>query len=216
MASTSKKNSASTTKKATTSKVTAPQESVSKATASKATANKKTTTRKSAPIDKETIVQSVVFTKTKSDQELLEAIEQELEAAAFSSFDELCKEALYQFLWEEESQSIQPQLDQLEESIAAKNAAAFKQLGQQIRQIIPTIEEVTHPLSEQIEQLQAQVEALQQQLACEPEDFTIVPPVERPEESTIESIEIVQPVVKTIELEHDPFFDRLSALLEDF
>lgn len=192
-----------------------------KATSTK-TAMRKTSSRVSQAMSQE-IIHSVVFTRKKQDKELLEAIEQELDASVFANFDELCKEALYQFLWEDESQSIQPQLDQLEESIVTKNATAIKQLSQQLRQIIPTIEQVIAPLTEQLEQLQTQVESLQQQFPYESQEFEFVPRLEIAEvelESSDESTAIIQPAIQsavaTIEVDRDPFLDRLSALLEDF
>jgi methyl-accepting chemotaxis protein len=219
---TPQKTAATTTaKKATAKKVAEPkgvEPHVVEPTATAVkTTTRKTASRRSSSVPQE-IVHAVVFTVNKQDKELLEAIEQELDASEFSNFDELCKEALYHFLWEDENRSLQHQLNQLEQSIVTKNATAIKQLAQQLRQIIPTIEQVIHPLTAQLDQLQTQVESLQQ-LSSESQDFASVPRLEIVEvalESAIESSESVAPVVDTIVPDRDPFLDRLSALLEDF
>ncbi len=229
---------------ASTKKKTTPQKTAATTTAKKATAKNvaepkgveatvvepspttvKTTTRKTASRDRSAvpseIVHSVVFTVNKQDKELLEAIEQELDTSEFSNFDELCKEALYHFLWDDESPSLQQQFQQFEESIVTKNATAIKQLTQQLRQIIPTIEQVIAPLTTQLDQLKTQVASLQP-LSYKSQDFASAPPLEIAEvalESPIEIIEIVEvvrPVVERVQAERDPFLDRLSALLEDF
>ncbi len=244
MASTKKKTTAqpSSAKSATATKATAQKAALSQSTEQEVDKSKtieaniaeanavevnakstKTTMRKTAsrrsPAISQDVVHSVVFTVKKQDKELLEAIEQELDTSEFANFDELCKEALYQFLWEDESRSLHHQFHELEESIVAQNATAVKQLAQQLGQIIPTIEQVTHPLTAQLEQLQTQVEALKQQLSHGPQNLAFITPLENEAielESPIEIIEVVHATGTVNGRERDPFLDRLSALLEDF
>jgi hypothetical protein len=167
-------------------------------------------------------MQSIVFTQNELDQELLEAIEQELEEAEFTSFDELCKEALYQFLWPEEvlpSVGVQTaeaapvgpsefsiaqladlhdRLADLEQSIVSKTAAHSKLLGQQLRQLFPQIEQMESRLTAQLEGVEAQLANVLQLLTA------VVPeaPIARvPDPESIEEPEPIQavPPVEVVE-----------------
>ncbi len=231
MASTSKKTSSSTAKNTTTSKVTPNQEPAKKAPASKATASKASTSRTNPrkPAAVEGIIQSVVFTQNELDQELLEAIEQELEEAEFTDFDELCKEALYQFLWQDEaSQSddsgpseepdsiptefsqtqltqLQNQFAKFEQSLVAKNATHAKQLGQQIgQQVGQQVGQHIRQILPSIEQMEArltdQLDALQAQLDSLQQLIVVAPLASLPD-----PIEAVEPEVEPeIEPEIEP------------
>ncbi len=197
MASTRKKTTSSTDKTAITN-----PESAKKATARQAETNTKPsksttsktassrTMRKPAPAPIDHVMQSVVFTQNELDQELLEAIEQELEEAEFTSFDELCKEALYQFLWPEavapsvgaqtaeaspagaselsiaQLAELHDRLADLEQSIVSKTAAHSKLLGQHLRQIFPEMEQMESRLMLQMEGLEAQVASVLQLLTA--------------------------------------------------
>lgn len=126
----------------------------------KAQITTRNTTQKSVnSIPNNALTQSVVFTQSPIDQELLEAIEQELEEKVFANFDELCKEALYEFLWEttDEATHEVPNLPHL-----ATHTPSEPENLETDREILPAIAAMETRLTQQIETLQQQVTSLLQ------------------------------------------------------
>jgi hypothetical protein len=197
MASTNKKTSSSTTQKNTSAKATpkATSKATSKATASKTSTKAKATVSPVVSPEVE-MARSVVFTEDPLDQEILEAIDLELKEAVFGSFDELCKEALCHFLWEDPD-APQPESSS-PDSMETRLMAQIEGLQQQLTSVIQLVSAL----------MPAELIVTTPEPIAEPTIQPIVEPIVEP---------ITEPIVKSVRVEeNDPFLDRLSALLEDF
>ncbi|HEY9749607.1 MAG TPA: hypothetical protein V6C63_13065 [Allocoleopsis sp.] len=118
---------------------------------------------------------SVTFSPETADQTLLEAIEQALSEEQYSSFSDLCKQALQQTLLEAEASQphanpfdlgtllapIQQQIHQLEAQLLANQSQQFEQLQTQVSQVAQQLEELSARSDRGLEDLQAQISTLQ-------------------------------------------------------
>lgn len=118
---------------------------------------------------------SVTFSPETADQTLLEAIEQALSEEQYSSFSDLCKQALQQTLLEAEVSPaqtnpadlanllapIQQQISQLEAQLLASQSQQFEQLQTQVSQVAQQLEALNAKSDRGLEDLQAQISTLQ-------------------------------------------------------
>lgn len=154
--------------------------------------------------------QSVEFARDMADQTLLAAVQAELEKQPDKTFGDLCKEALWQFLYvsesllpvskvgqlEEQIASIQERLASVEERIGAREASRLNELESQIRQ-----------LSLQMGQLA--ISGDRSSAASSPRAASPLPVPPKPEpEPEPENLPPPQPI--------DPLLSRLGSLLDDF
>ncbi len=156
MASTTKKTS-STPSKATASKATA-----SKATATKSTATKAAATKAAAKSD---ISHTVTFTQTPEDQELLEAIAEELAEQTFESFEQICKEALRYFLFEDDVEEIEEEEELAEGTPPDSSQGVAQYLEQHLGHVLQRLEQMEAVVSQPLTLLQQQVTSLENTLA---------------------------------------------------
>lgn len=148
-------------------------------------------------------LKSVEFVRDMADRTLLAAVELELEKQPHKTFSDLCKEALWQFLYvsesllpaskvgrlEEQIANIEERLASVEERIGAREASRLNELESQIRQ-----------LSLQVGQLAIAGDKSASDRASSPP-----PPPPEPEP---ENRPPPQPI--------DPLLSRLGSLLDDF
>jgi hypothetical protein len=136
----------------------------SKATASKATASKATATKSAA---KSHISHTVTFTQTPEDQELLEAIAEELADQTFESFEQVCKEALRYFLFEDDVEEIAAieEEERAEGTAPDSSQGAAQYLEQHLGQVIQRLEQMEAVVSQPLTLLQKQVTSLENTLA---------------------------------------------------
>ncbi|WP_088890110.1 ribbon-helix-helix domain-containing protein [Leptolyngbya ohadii] len=165
---------------------------------------------------------SVWFTATDADQLLLQTIDDLLEAGDYSSFSDLCKQALRAWLLPDEPQT-DPSLMMLQQQMMALQLQV-NQLSQQLAQTAQTAPSVPSGSAELrpalITTLEAQVSALLERVAHleartvqtespkSAQEFVLpnraIPPL------SVDSISV------TSIREADPLLDRLVALVEDF
>jgi TolA-binding protein len=172
------------------------------------------------------LTQSVTFTtEDAADQALWEAIEKELSLTKYQTFSNLCKQALWQFLFVSESPATPPSLS----SMPAMPVSSQK-LEEQITQLQKQLSHLEHQMlaSEEtrFEQLQRQLTQMTQQLAQLQVAVTLQPSsptpeavvTQTPQPPSIQPVaEPVQPEEKpTPQQESDPVLQRLSSLIDDF
>jgi TolA-binding protein len=139
---------------------------------------------------KDKFSRTVKFAQTEADQVLLEAIEKALQSQSYSSFSDLCKQALRQLLLPAESapgaavMNLQQQLNALQIQVAKLEGAAHLWQSCPIGRLEQHLTEVTH----RVEQLEAGAVSSS---SAQPD------PVAAPEAI-------------------DPLLSRLAPLLEDF
>ncbi|MCT7982024.1 hypothetical protein NG796_01810 [Laspinema sp. A4] len=153
----------------------------------------------------------VGFTDEVADQTLLAVVQKELQNQPHKSFGDLCKEALWHYLYVPESvkptrksadasdtiAELQGQLRSLEERVAAREASRLDALEQQLQQ-----------LSLQVGQLAI---ALNQRGNYQPPQHAYLEPIPEPHpepESEPEPVAPPKPV--------DPLLQRLSSFIDDF
>lgn len=129
-----------------------------------------------APTTKKTS-RSISFTPAEADQALLEAIDHELAEQRYSSFSELCKEALRQLLLASQSEQpplqlaeLQQQLTRLEQALATKELPQFERfedqladLTRQLDQVNANVNQVLQP-SPQLDQITTHLSRLSTQI----------------------------------------------------
>ncbi|NJR65618.1 MAG: hypothetical protein HC772_10340 [Leptolyngbyaceae cyanobacterium CRU_2_3] len=150
----------------------------------------------------------VKFT-TATDQTLLQAVDQALEAQSLS-FSDLCKQALQQWLaadrlptppLQQQILDLQMQVARLEGKEEARQRYALKRLEQQMRELSDRLESL-----ERKEFLEQQVRQLTDRLArLETSEETMALPSKPPMPTPPARVE-----------EIDPLLNRLAPLLEDF
>lgn len=151
----------------------------------------------------------VGFTDEVADQTLLAVVQKELQNQPHKSFGDLCKEALWHYLYVPESvkptrksaetsdtiAELQGQLRSLEERVAAREASRLDALEQQLQQ-----------LSLQVGQLAI---ALNQRGSYQPPQPPYLEPIPEPQpEPEPEPVPPPKPV--------DPLLQRLSSFIDDF
>ena len=153
-------------------------------------------------------LKSVEFARDVADRTLLAAVEAELEKQPHKTFSDLCKEALWQFLYVSESLlpaskvgqlekqivNIEERLASVEERIGAREASRLNELESQIRQ-----------LSLQMGQLAI---AGDRSASDRPPRASSPPPPPPEPEPEPENLPPPQPI--------DPLLSRLGSLLDDF
>ncbi|MEP0911680.1 ribbon-helix-helix domain-containing protein [Leptolyngbya sp. GB1-A1] len=145
---------------------------------------------------------SVWFAVTDADQLLLQTIDHLLEAGDYSSFSELCKQALRAWLLPDDPQA-DSTLIVLQQQIVA--------LQLQVNQLSQQLSQAPAPApAEPIVVLEAQVTALMERVAHLEQCAAEGDPLELPQDCT----KIAVPGMPVREA--DPLLNRLVALLEDF
>ncbi len=155
------------------------------------------------------LVQSVTFTEDTADIALWEAIDKELSAAKYQTFSNLCKQALWQFLFVNEpttaasqnSPQLQQQLIQLQEQMGELEKNVLTQEQNQFYRV----EARLNRMAQQLAQLQA---TLNQQPSAAPS-----PPA--PEQPAT-PIQPPQPEEQSPSQPEDPLLTRLGSLLDEF
>lgn len=160
MASTTKKTS-SIPSKSTASKATASKATAGKSTTTKAAATKATATKAAAKAD---ISHTVTFTQTPEDQELLEAIAEELAEQTFESFEQVCKEALRYFLFEDDVEEIE-QEELTEGTPPDSSQSVTLYLEQHLGHVLQRLEQIEAVVGQPLALLQQQVTNLENTLA---------------------------------------------------
>jgi TolA-binding protein len=149
----------------------------------------------------------VGFTEEVADQTLLAVVKKELENQPHKSFGDLCKEALWHYLYVPESvkparksasasdtiAELQGQLRSLEERVAAREASRLDKLEQQLQQLSLQVGQLAIALNQGGTYQPPQQPYLESQPAPEPEPEPVAPP---------------KPV--------DPLLQRLSSFIDDF
>lgn len=163
---------------------------------------------------------SVWFAATDADQLLLQTIDHLLDAGDYSSFSDLCKQALRSWLLPEEPQP-DPTLALLQQQVVALQLQV-NQLSQELSQ--PASTAPTIALEQQMAALITRVARLEQDRMQEPESSQSVNQSVNPltgqltgqsAESRSVAERLSSPLSATPP-ESDPLLDRLVALLEDF
>ncbi|NEQ39025.1 MAG: hypothetical protein F6K40_23280 [Okeania sp. SIO3I5] len=185
----------------------------------------------------------VFFTEEAADKQLLAAIEKELNAQKYQTFSNLCKQALWQFLYissSTESTQSAPNLQRLEQKIYEKLNQHFSELAKKIPDgehneplQISQLNELKKHLSqmnEQLTQMQSNfdakfIEALEAfkielpkiEAAINQIEVPIVKSNQEPELTTTKPKEIESDLsVEQPITESDPLLQRLTSLIEDF
>lgn len=171
----------------------------------------------SSPKDasKDKLSRVVKFAPVEADQVLWQAVEKTLSEQSQSSFSELCKQALYQYLVAQsatvavpaaEVSTLQRQVVALQKQIRALQLQVAKlegAIGMQQTLSLSAIEKQLHLLEQRMTQQTDQLTDRLSQLESQAEGTSPAPAVSEPVGS-------VEPV------ELDPLLSRLVPLLEDF
>lgn len=153
----------------------------------------------------------VGFTDEVADQTLLAVVQKELQNQPHKSFGDLCKEALWHYLYVPESvkptrksaeasdtiAELQGQLRSLEERVAAREASRLDALEQQLQQLSLQVGQLAIALNQRGSYQPPQQPYLEPQPESQPEPEPEPEPVTPP-----------KPV--------DPLLQRLSSFIDDF
>ena len=179
------------------------------------------------------LTQSVTFTtEDAADQALWDAVEKELSLTKYQTFSNLCKQALWQFLfaaespasapsptptatssslppadgevrrWAERVGELQKQLSHLEEKMLTEEKTRFDSLQRQLTQ-----------MTQQLAQLQVAITL--QANSSAPQPGLTPPPPPTPAAPTEPTAQEAEPEA-TPEQQADPVLQRLSSLIDDF
>lgn len=161
---------------------------------------------------------SVWFAATDADQLLLQTIDHLLEAGDYSSFSDLCKQALRSWLLPDEPQP-DPTLALLQQQVVALQLQV-SQLSQQLAQAPPNPPPTNPPiaLEEQIAALIERVTRLEQDRVFAAGAIqAAAQPISEGRSARLISENLSSPSSSAMPpQESDPLLDRLVALLEDF
>lgn len=186
----------------------------------------------------------VFFTEEAADKQLLAAIEKELSAQKYQTFSNLCKQALWQFLYVSSSSELaQPasNLQRLEHKIYEQLTQQFSELEKKLASGQPNqlnsqanqlnkLEDSLNKLTQQLTQMQLNFDAqLRETLETFKKELPkIEAAIKTQTESTIKpawEAEFISSEPEKIKndsfveepvTEQDPLLQRLSPLLEDF
>lgn len=185
----------------------------------------------------------VFFTEEAADKQLLTAIEKELNAEKYQTFSNLCKQALWQFLYVSSSTELAQSvsnLQRLEHRISEKLTQHFSELekkfaASELNQSNDTgqlddLKKHLSQMNQQLTQMQFNfdakfleaLEAFKTELpkieaAINQREVPIVKPTQEPELTPTKPTEIEEDLsVEEPMTEPDPLLERLSSLLEDF
>ena len=185
----------------------------------------------------------VFFTEEAADKQLLAAIEKELNAQKYQTFSNLCKQALWQFLYVSSSTELAQSasnLQRLEQRIYEKFNQHFSELAKkfaasehnepnQINQL-NELKKYLSQMNEQLTQMESNfdakfIEALEAfkielpkiEAAINQIEVPIVKSTQEPELTTTKPKETESDLsVEQPITESDPLLQRLSSLIEDF
>lgn len=178
---------------------------------------------------------SVLFTEDSADQTLLDAVEKEINGHAYQTFSNLCKQALWQFLFLSSDASqpattsggmpnYGPQLQKLEQRMMELHSKLLD-FEQQVSPKIPAqdfsqlqrLEQSLAQMNQQLNQLQHSINHIQ---VVSPSDQSALPVTPAPSLSESGEVEHSQSPsgAGTSEppAEADPVLSRISRLIEDF
>lgn len=188
----------------------------------------------------------VFFTEEAADKQLLAAIEKELSAQKYQTFSNLCKQALWQFLYVSSSSELaQPasSLQRLEHKISENLAQKFSEIEKKLSARESTsqsleinqlneLEKHLNKLTQQLTQMQFNIDAklVEALNSFKTELPKIESAIKTQAELTIRSKSALQSELTSAESqkvddkvnddlsveEEDPLLQRLSPLLEDF
>lgn len=105
----------------------------------------------------------MTFTQTPEDQELLEAIAEELAEQTFESFEQVCKEALRYFLFEDDVEEIEEELTEGIPPDSSQGVALY--LEQHLGHVLQRLEQIEAVVGQPLVLLQQQVTNLENTLA---------------------------------------------------
>ena len=177
----------------------------------------------------------VFFTEEAADKKLWAAIEKEFNVHKYQTFSNLCKQALWQFLYGSSStelaqpvsslQSLEQKISELEKKLTASKQNEYNQINQ-----LNDFKKYLSQMNEQLTQMQSSfdskhletLEVFKKELpkieaAINKVEVSIVKPNQESELTTTttnqveEDIPVEQPIT-----ESDPLLKRLSSLIEDF
>ncbi|MGD1699956.1 hypothetical protein [Dapis sp. BLCC M229] len=185
----------------------------------------------------------VFFTEEAADKQLLAAIEKELNTQKYQTFSNLCKQALWQFLYVSSSTELAQSasnLQRLEHRIYEKLTQHFSELEKKIasselnepNQVsqLNDLKKHLSQMNQQLAQMQFNfdakfLEALQAfktelpkiEAAINKIELPIVKPTQEQELTTTKPTEAEADLsVEESKTESDPLLQRLSSLIEDF
>jgi len=185
----------------------------------------------------------VFFTEEAADKQLLAAIEKELNTQKYQTFSNLCKQALWQFLYVSSSTELAQSasnLQRLEQRIYEKFNQHFSELAKKFADgeqneynQITQLNDLTKNLSqmnEQLTQMQLsfdakfvetleafKIELVKIEAAINQIEVPIVKSIQEPELTTTKPKEIEEDLsVEQPITESDPLLQRLTSLIEDF
>jgi hypothetical protein len=105
---------------------------------------------------------SVVFTEESADQKLLEAVDKELDANKYQTFSNLCKQALWQFLYEAPTTNTVNSLEPVPHSVVTPGIEkSISELAQKFNLLE---QQLAGKESAQLQEMAIQLERLSQQL----------------------------------------------------
>ena len=157
------------------------------------------------------LVQSVTFIEgDTADIALLEAIEQELSVAKYQTFSNLCKQALWQFLFVDQLAPT-PESAQPSSQLEGKLAQLQQQIGELEKNVLTQeqnqfyrVEARLNRMAQQLAQLQATLNQQPPQIPQPTPETPVTPtPSPQPQEPEPQSTD-------------DPLLNRLGTLLDDF
>ena len=177
----------------------------------------------------------VFFTEDAADKQLLAAIEKELNTQKYQTFSNLCKQALWQFLYLSSStelansasnlQRLEERIYQLAEQFNTSEQNKYNHINQ-----LNDIKKYLSQMNQQLTQMQlyfdtkfiAALEVFKTELskteaAIDKVDMPIVNPDEESELTTIKQNQVEEDLsVKQPITESDPLLKHLTSLIEDF
>ncbi|ERT07083.1 flxA-like family protein [Lyngbya aestuarii BL J] len=179
------------------------------------------------------LTQSVTFTtEDAADQALWEAIEKELSLTKYQTFSNLCKQALWQFLFVSDSpaKTSTPAETTTSSSSISPTPNHSHKLEEQVSELQKQLSHLEQKMlteeGNRFERLQRQLTQMTQQLAQLQVAITLQPssPTPQPASQITSSSSFPEPVAEPVEpetqatpeQESDPVLQRLSSLVDDF
>lgn len=171
------------------------------------------------------ITKPVTFNSEVADETLLAVVETELMKQPHKTFNDLCKEALWQFLCVPESvRPTTPKAGQMEQPVAElkRQLAEFEQRflareSSRLEAIEPQLNQLLNRESSRLDAIERQLHQLSGQLAQLSLIVSQQPKSEpsRPFVPEVKQAEAVTSTAPPAEID-DPLLNRLSAFLDDF
>ncbi len=171
------------------------------------------------------ITQSVAFSlEDAADQALWEAIEKELSLTKYQTFSNLCKQALWQFLFVSETPTNSPSSSPPPGSPGVRSPELDDQVSQLQKQLSHLERQIVAEEGNRFERLERQLAQMTQQLALIQLAVTTLPSSPPPQPVVQTPPPSVEPTPQpekpqeqpTSQQESDPVLQRLSSLVDDF